>query len=391
VSCSSLHFVVFSPLHGHGGGRETWLNNILPAIAALPGGPRIHVHYFSDATTGGEKIGAFSLANVVFLETRLPAPGGKWTSVSRIALFSRGVLAALRRHADARSTVIGVGTFYEGAVIRLAQLMLRPRPQLVIWIRGIWAKESSHRHGGLMQRLMRSAESWFVRAADKIIANGQDTRAHYEARLRRHVEAIPNALDLGKYASLRRAALSDPVKRVTYVGRLSEEKGLPCFLRSIDEFAARHSGVPVRFDIVGDGPMRALAEEAARRHPTLIRVIGPLRNEKIPSYLETVDAGVALTYSQQSGGGGVSNGLLELIGARRLVIAWDSVIFRQVLAPDQAAFVEERSTVALADAYASLSTDSALNADRIERSRVAIEPYSLDAHVAHMLRYLGGT
>lgn len=389
MNSSSLHFVIFSPLHSHGGGRETWLNNVLPALAALPQGPRIFVHHFSDSTMVDERIGAYSLPQVTFIETRLRKPAGKWVSVTRLAHYCLSVLSALRREADRDSTVIGVGTFYEGAVIRLARLVMgRRRPQLVIWIRGIWAKESSHRHGNWMQRLIRNAESWFLGAADKIIANGQDTRAYYEAVLHRHVEAIPNALDLAKYASLQRAALSAPVKRVTYIGRLSEEKGLQCFLRSINDFAARYAELPVRFDIVGDGPLRAQVEAAAQRHPKLIRFLGPLKNEQIPAYLDTVDAGVALTYSQQSGGGGVSNGLLELIGARRLVIAWDSVIFRQVLTSDQAAFVEERAVAGLSDAYASLVLDPALNKCRIEASRSAILPYSLDAHLAHMLRYL---
>lgn len=388
MNSSSLHFVIFSPLLSHGGGRETWLNNILPPLANQIDGRRIYVHYFVDATTIGEKINAFTLPNVTFVETQLPAPANKWTSVARLTHYCRDVLASLRNSADTQSTVIAVGTFYEGAVIRLARLTLRARPQLVIWIRGIWEKESSHRHGGLMQWITRFAESWFLRAADKIIANGQDTRAHYEELLGRHVEAIPNALDLNKFANLQRPAFSDPVKRVTYIGRLSEEKGLPCFLSSIDDFALRYPELPVRFDIVGDGPLRPQVEASALRHPKLIRFLGPLKNEVIPTYLETVDAGVALTYSQQSGGGGVSNGLLELIGARRLVIAWDSVIFRQVLNLDQAAFIKERAVSALADSYASLATDPKLNTERIAASTSVIAPYSLEAHVAHMLRYL---
>lgn len=59
---------------------------------------------------------------------------------------------------------------------------------------------------------------------------------------------------------LRQAKQSCPL-RLLYLGELSEKKGLPDLRRIMDEL----DGSPVVVDIVGDGPLRKLASELARR------------------------------------------------------------------------------------------------------------------------------
>lgn len=384
-----ISFVMFSSILSHGGGRETWLNNVLPRLLSDENPPAVDVYFISDAETDAHgKIPAYSDRRVRFIEVRLPHGRGKLTSAARIAIFCKRVCISLCRQPGRQHCVIAVGTFNEGAVIALMRFLCPRRPRLIVWIRGIWLKEISHRHGPVARYVIGRLEAFFLRCSDKLISNGDDTKRHYEALLGRHVEAIPNAIDVRRFGAVRREAFTSSRTVVSFVGRLSEEKGFRDFVRAIERFAASPSGSSVVFDIVGDGPLRYLAESCAQQHPGLVNFVGPVPNEVILDYLETIDVGVCLTYSGKSGGGGVSNGLLELVAARRLVVAWDSEVFRQVLDNTQALFVKEGDVDQLCEAFRRVRDDASFLTPRIANSRAALDRYGLDRHVEHFLAYI---
>jgi len=380
---------MFSAILAHGGGRETWLNNVLPHILARANAPAVDVYYVADADTDvHRKIAVYSDRRVRFIETRLPRGRGKLTSLVRILIFCASVFIKLSRQHAKGHCVIAVGSFYEGAVVGLMRHFCLRRPRLIAWIRGVWSKEISHRHGPAARYLIGRMEAAFLRSADKVISNGTDTKVHYEKLLGRHVEAIPNAIDVAKYRDVSREAFTDSRRVVSFVGRLSEEKGFRDFVRAIERFAESSIDGRIVFDIVGDGPLKHLAESCAERHPGLVNFIGPVPNEAMLDYLETIDAGVCLTYSGESGGGGVSNALLELIAARRLVVAWDSEIFRQVLDESQALFVDESDVEQLCAAFVRIRDDTAQLVQRVSNSRLSLARYGLDQHVEHFLNYI---
>lgn len=384
-----LSIVMFSALLSHGGGRETWLNNILPELLMRGAYGDIDVYYVADESTDSHpKIPAFLDERVNFIETRLPIGTSKWQSLRRIAMFCFDVVGHLKRQSSAGHCVVAVGTFYEGAILALLRMTsLRP-PALVAWIRGVWSKEINHRHGPAMKGLICLAEKFFMRSAHRIISNGQDTKAFYENLLGRHVEAIPNALDLKKYKSVTRKAFASPNKTVSFVGRLSEEKGLRAYLDAIEAVLSCGPSSDVVFEIVGDGPLRSLVEQFEAKFKAQVRYLGPISNEHMLAYLERIDVGVCLTYSKESGGGGVSNGLLELIGAGRLVIAWDSPIYKQVLDAKQALFVEESNIAQLAAAFTELATAPAAMQEKIGASAAVLGRYSLEHHIEHFIDYI---
>lgn len=385
-----LSIVMFSAMLSHGGGRETWLSNILPELLALRAFDRIDVHYVADAETDAHsKLQICSDPRINFLETKLPVSNSKLTSIRRIAIFCFQVIWRLRQVPTSGHCVVAVGTFYEGAVIALLKLLSRHPPTLVTWIRGVWSKEINHRHGIFFKQLICLSEKFFMSCSDRIISNGQDTKKFYEGLLGRHVEAIPNALDLKKFAVMARPALRSDRKTIAYIGRLSEEKGFRSFLKAVAEYFATHQFSTLSFEIVGDGPLRKLAESFVEAHPgRFVRYLGPISNEQMPSYLSTIDAGVNLTYSKESGGGGVSNGMLELIGARRLVIAWDSIIYKQVLNDQQALFVGENNIIALANSFARIDVEPEEMRRRINCSSQVLSQYSLENHIRHFINYV---
>jgi glycosyltransferase involved in cell wall biosynthesis len=387
---SRLSIVMFSALLSHGGGRETWLNNILPELLALRAFDHIDVHYVADAETDiHAKLQICADPRINFFETRLPLSNSKLTSVRRILIFCSQVVRRLRRVPASGHCVVAVGTFYEGAVLALLKFVSRRPPTLVTWIRGVWSKEINHRHGNLFKKLICSSEKLFMRCSDHIISNGQDTKHFYEALLGRHVEAIPNALDIKKYAATARPALQGEHITIAYIGRLSEEKGLRSFLDAVAEYFSAHASSTLSFEIVGDGPLRALTEAFVEAHSgRLVRYLGPIANEYMPDYLSTIDAGVNLTYSKESGGGGVSNAMLELIGAQRLIIAWDSPIYKQVLDDQQALFVEECNVSELANSFSEIDSDPIGIRRRIKRSGEVLNRYSLESHVKHFINYV---
>ncbi len=385
-----LSIVMFSAMLSHGGGRETWLSNILPELLALRSFDHIDVHYVADTETDMHaKLQICADPRINFVETRLPVSNNKLTSVRRIAIFCFQVVRFLRRVPASGHYVVAVGTFYEGAVLALLKLFSFRPPTLVTWIRGVWSKEINHRHGNFFKQLICSSEKLFMHCSDRIISNGQDTKQFYEALLGRHVEAIPNALDLKKFAAMARPAFDNQGKTIAYIGRLSEEKGFRSFLDAVAAYLAVHASSSLSFEIVGDGPLRTLAEAFVEAHPMRpVRYLGPISNEQIPSYLSTIDAGVNLTYSKDSGGGGVSNAMLELIGAGRLVIAWDSPIYKQVLDDHQALFVDECNTTKLANSFAIIDADPLEMRIRIKCSSQVLSRYSLDNHVKHFIKYV---
>lgn len=390
VNQTRLSIVLFSALLSHGGGRETWLNNILPEMLELHAFDDIDVFYVADSATDSHpKLSICDDTRIRFIEIRLPVSSGKLSSLWRIALFCSKVVQCLRRVPSSGHYVVAVGTFYEGAVLALLKLSVLSPPTLVTWIRGVWSKEINHRHGAVFKQLICFFEKQFICCSDYIIANGHDTKQYYEALLGRHVEAIPNALDIKRFAAMARPAFQGDSMTIAYIGRLSEEKGFRSFLDAVDEYFAEHLSSTLSFEIVGDGPLRTLAEVFVAAHPGRpLRFLGPISNEQMPGYLSTIDAGVNLTYSKASGGGGVSNAMLELIGSGRLVIAWDSPIYKQVLDDRQALFVDESNVSELAYSFSRIEADPVDMRKRIENSRRVLNQYSLENHLKHFIDYV---
>lgn len=152
--------------------------------------------------------------------------------------------------------------------------------------------------GSLLGRLeLRWIHSWAQRLL--VLNEGMIGEALDAGFVRDRITWMPNPVDTdefrtaapGEAAMLRRQfALPAGAKIVTYVGRLSPEKGLPLLLCS---FALAARSVPdALLLLVGDGPMRAELEALAARHGLAaeqIRFAGRVNAPEVPSWLRASD------------------------------------------------------------------------------------------------------
>lgn len=128
----------------------------------------------------------------------------------------------------------------------------------------------------------------------------------------RAIAAIPNSVDQELYRPENTRVQTDR-KRICFVGRLAEEKGIGCLIKAMKQVSAAEPGVELF--IVGDGPMRdALENLSDSLHvQELIHFIG---NSNALSYYRGSDMFVLPSLSE-----GLSLSLLEAMSCGLPVIA----------------------------------------------------------------------
>lgn len=383
----NFHFVIFSRLQSYDGGRETWINLFLPLLQKSLPQSTIYVYHYSDSKTDKTRmIGVYNDERFSFFDVPLPRLRNKLFSILRIFLFLFPVVKLINKNINtdcsgSKNILLGIGSFYEAFALMLYK-KFHPRKNIksIVWLRGVWAKETYARHKGLIHRVTVFYEKLFLKNADTIIANGIDTYKAYKDIGFESI-IIPNAIDLNKYSN-KVDFIKPEVIVISYIGRLSLEKGLTDFLKSIDVFNTKHPDLvnKIRFEIVGDGPLINLVQDANYSN---LKFIGPINNEKMVGYLQSITCGVALTYSQKTlGGAGVSNGLLELMASEKLIICWDSPVFKQVLDNQSSIMVDESDYNSLAFQYQKIVEDYDSLTIRSKNARELSFLYSKESHMA---------
>jgi 1,2-diacylglycerol 3-alpha-glucosyltransferase len=139
---------------------------------------------------------------------------------------------------------------------------------------------------------------------------------------RRPVEIVPNGIDVDRFRpGLRvpdwrsRCGLgADPL--VTYLGRLTVDKGVHRFLDAMEETLQHSDLVAV---VGGTGPEEAAVRERIARSPRLlerVRYVGPVAEEEKPSLLSQTDLFVLPSTSDTS-----SVALMEAMASGAMVLA----------------------------------------------------------------------
>ena len=274
--------------------------------------------------------------------------------------------------------VVAVGGLDEALAVASAYFLRPVKGLRILWLRTIYTKEKGSRLNGGLRKALLCFEIFVIkRFFDVVIANGEDTADFYRARGISCV-VISNAIELTKWSTVV------PVKsskiRIAFIGRLSEVKGIGSFLESIQLLKTKQESDVFEFHVAGDGPFRSRVETMERKG--LLRYHGQLPNDSVPALLGNVDCCVALTFLNDSiGGGGVSNALIEQMASGQIIVAWDNGIFRKVLSDKDAFLVKQGSVSGLVESYLAIHRGSELAQSKISMARAKSTKYEIKAHV----------
>jgi glycosyltransferase involved in cell wall biosynthesis len=367
--------VMLSNLGPAEGGRETWLYNFVPRLLQRYPQLSLTIHGFrldveadnrktlSRAVSESDR-DRLSIDFVQAAPSKRPNALAFWTGLRRLAAKSRQP-----------RFVLAVGSWVELLAVLVSGSFRRSGK--ILWLRTIYVDEKAHRIRPFARRLIRSIENRVLRHADLLIANGEDTAAHYRAR-GFDVTVIKNAVDLERW-TMSPPNLAAPL-HVGFVGRLAQVKGIDEFLVA----AKSADGSKFVFHIAGDGPARD--DAIALEREGLVRFHGPLPNEGVPKFLEDMDVCVALTFAgtdlkKGSGGAGVSNSLLEQMAAGRILLCWDNPAYRQVLDEKSAYLVKQGDPLAISGALKEVAGDLAEASSRAQRAAELARDSGFEAHM----------
>ncbi len=134
-------------------------------------------------------------------------------------------------------------------------------------------------------RFRETLRRFLLRRVDAVVVSGE-SGARYVAGL-----GFPDAaiFRVPPYAPLPDAASEAPCprteresRRLLYVGRLADGKGLVPWIAQLAEWAAQHPERALEFWLVGDGPARAAIEACAVPRNVTLRCLGSVPYEKLP-------------------------------------------------------------------------------------------------------------
>lgn len=130
----------------------------------------------------------------------------------------------------------------------------------VITLHGIYSEQIGILHGRHLEGMISSVERRQLESVDSIVAISRNVQKHYQ-RLGFCVDYIPNGIDLNSLVVSGRRLFET---QITYVGRLSFEKGVDILIEAFKGLRGSDLGLV----IVGSGPeegrLRALAAKDSR-------------------------------------------------------------------------------------------------------------------------------
>lgn len=267
------------------------------------------------------------------LDTDLAPPPGitvrtnpAWATRGRGLLYPLWLGRELRR--DRRDVVLSI-LQYSAVVSHLATLGRRSRPILIASERNMPAfrRRAPNPLAGLRRRLLAIATRWAYLRADAMVAPSHPVAAASAASYRipsDRLFVVPNPAAPSDHAIARRRPRSGDGVHLVFVGRLSPDKRLDLFLDTVDVLRGR--GVAIRATIIGDGVLRAHAEQRVAAEDLPVTFAGWRR-----SWWEQADEFDCLLMTSPSEGFGnvlveaASAGVAVVAGSRALSVA-DAVV-----------------------------------------------------------------
>lgn len=210
-----------------------------------------------------------------------PLPGAevlanRWRLPSNVY----SVLApVLHRRALRQATVFRTNQLNGAWTGVIARRLFRKR--LVVRCGFIWSDFVARLHpDNWRQVAARRLERLAVRAADAVIvatAGDRDTIVGRYGLARERTHLVPNFVDTDAFRPL--PDVPREPGRVTFVGRLDDQKNLPALIEAVSGLAG------TTLAIIGDGPRRAQLEAHARQSGANVAFLGMRPHGELPGFL----------------------------------------------------------------------------------------------------------
>jgi glycosyltransferase involved in cell wall biosynthesis len=219
---------------------------------------------------------------------------------------------------------------------------------------------------------------WIIKHSDLVVAISSHTRKEIEIIAPgSRVEIVPFGSPVPPMVESEREA-QDPARtrRVLFVGRLVERKGVEYLVRAMKEISCPW---PVELDIVGTGPLeenlKALAEQSGLSGRVHLR--GKVSTEELKRYYSACDCFVLPAIVDSKGDTeGLGVVLIEALSYRRPVIASDLGGIVDIVQHEKTGLlVPEKDSLSLAAAIMRVLTDKALAGHLAEDGYKFVQSY----------------
>jgi len=377
-----IDLIILSELDPNAGGRETWLYNFFPRVVERATDFEFTVIGFK-LRNGNSR--AEQLLSAVSHQSR------NRLNVKQLNIPVSGLPFVIRMaraiRAYSRSKKFSVPDIVLGMGINELIMILLSRyrsAKKIVWLRGIYLHEKAYRIPRLLIPLLARLEIYFLRKVDFVLANGEDIASHYREK-GINVHVIPNGVDLTRWK--QEPSVRGEILRIAYIGRVSEVKGIKEYLRLVRAIKATAHGQNFEFHVVGDGDYVKTADFQSALN--LIVYHGTVPNRDLPTLLRVFDVCVGLTLSGASGGGGgTSNALLEQLAAGKIILAWRTPHFTQILSEESAFLVEQGDIKGLEEALQRIYADEDLARRKAGSASRLATRFSIEAKVNECVGFL---
>jgi glycosyltransferase involved in cell wall biosynthesis len=175
--------------------------------------------------------------------------------------------------------------------------MLHRRTRLIVWVQMTEHQQEGHRPIRTFVRKL------ILQFADAVIANGRSAR-RYIAGLgfpEAQVFVALGSIEMGSFLALPEKAQVSAARRLLYVGRLVEGKGILQFLSRLASFARGNPSTQLVFEFAGYGPLEAAIKSAEHPPNMQVRYRGAVLHEELPQIYASGDIFVFPTLSDEWG------------------------------------------------------------------------------------------
>lgn len=377
----SLHLVICSQLYVYGGGCETWADYFLRALPDTQLYSKIYIYHVTPQDYKKSIVKDLEIRGKYdFISLNVGEPV-KGTGFRNIVYYTKFTIQQIIQRMVDGDDVILVGSTYVAPVGIMLKILARKQFNLITWIRSISVQELSSRNSKFV-RVANLLEKTLLRISDYIITNGIDTLEYYKAMypsLQDKMQVIPNGVVTSNFTDLPITDFSQRPLKIAYMGRLAEAKGFPEYRKSIKGFFAEPCGTQgVEFHVYGHGEQEHFIGQNIFYH-------GAYFATDVKRILAEHHAIVFLNKSHIAGG--LSHGILEVMAAGRLIIAWCNMVHCQVLNSENSILIPEGDIESLVQVYQQLAKqeiDTVGLSTKCHRARLDAEKYTVKNHI---LRY----